>query len=46
MHTLDEAGSFVDAFLAEPFSGEERHARRIAMVSAYEADGALPPGDT
>jgi len=48
MHTLDQAGSLVDAFLAEPFSGGERHARRIAMLSSYEADGALPPvpGDT
>ncbi|HRW17804.1 MAG TPA: ribose-5-phosphate isomerase [Dermatophilaceae bacterium] len=33
----------VDAFLATDFSGDERHARRLAMVSAYEDDGTLPP---
>jgi ribose 5-phosphate isomerase B len=43
MHTADEALGFVDAFLAEPFSGDSRHARRIAMLAAYERDGVLPP---
>jgi len=37
-----EAQAIVDAFLATPFSGVERHARRLAMVAAYEADGTLP----
>jgi ribose 5-phosphate isomerase B len=37
MHSFDEAASFVDAFLAEPFSGDERHARRIGELSDYEA---------
>ena len=40
-HTFDEAVSFIDAFLAEPFSGEERHARRIAQLAEYEATGAI-----
>jgi ribose 5-phosphate isomerase B len=40
-HTLDEVFSFVDAFIAEPFSGDERHARRIAQVGAYETEGTL-----
>ncbi|MEE6287797.1 ribose-5-phosphate isomerase [Georgenia sp. MJ173] len=35
-HTVDEAISFVDAFLAEPFSGNERHQRRIDQLAAYE----------
>ena len=35
-HTLDEATAFIDAFLATPFSGEERHARRIAQLAEYE----------
>ena len=36
-HTLEEATTFVDAFLAEPFSGDERHQRRIDQLAAYEA---------
>ena len=36
-HTLAEAASFVDAFLAEPFSGDARHQRRIDQLAAYEA---------
>jgi ribose 5-phosphate isomerase B len=38
-HTVAEALSFVEAFLAEPFSGDERHTRRIGMVSGYERSG-------
>ncbi len=36
MHSLDEAVAIADAFVAEPFSGEERHQRRIDEMSAYE----------
>lgn len=36
------AREIVAAFLDTPFSGVERHARRLAMVSAYEQDGTLP----
>jgi ribose 5-phosphate isomerase B len=42
-HTLDDAASFADAFLSTPFSGNERHARRIAEVTEYERTRALPP---
>ncbi len=42
-HTMQDATGFVALFLATPFSGNPRHARRIAMVSSYETDGALPP---
>lgn len=36
MHTAEEATSFVEVFLATAFSGEERHRRRIALLSEYE----------
>ncbi|MFY1698483.1 MULTISPECIES: ribose-5-phosphate isomerase [unclassified Solwaraspora] len=42
-HTLDEATTLVEAFLATGFSGNDRHARRIAQVAAYEVDRELPP---
>lgn len=40
-HTVDEATAFIDAFIAEPFSLEERHVRRIAQLAEYEASGAI-----
>ena len=43
MHTQDEATKFVEIFLATPYSQEERHQRRIDMLTAYEATGELPP---
>lgn len=36
-HSVDEAVEIVDAFLAEPFSGDVRHQRRIDQLAAYEA---------
>ena len=37
MHTEEEALELVRVFLATPFSGEERHARRIRLLAEYEA---------
>jgi ribose 5-phosphate isomerase B len=42
MHTLDEATGLVERFLTTAFSGDPRHARRIAMLSHYEESGELP----
>jgi ribose 5-phosphate isomerase B len=42
MHTVEEMTHFVDVFLRTPFSHDERHVRRIAMVSAYDETGQLP----
>jgi ribose 5-phosphate isomerase B len=36
MHSVDEATGFVEVFLATQFSGEERHRRRIALLTDYE----------
>ncbi|MEU4740839.1 ribose-5-phosphate isomerase [Actinosynnema sp. NPDC023658] len=42
MHSTEEAFAIVDAFLATSFSGEERHARRIAILGEYERTGEAP----
>ena len=42
-HTLEEALSFIDTFIATPFTNEERHVRRIGQIAAFEADGSLEP---
>ncbi|MBA0049821.1 ribose-5-phosphate isomerase [Streptomyces sp. AJS327] len=43
MHSSEDAVRFVDTFLRTPYSGDDRHTRRIAMLSAYEDDRELPP---
>ncbi|WP_353942561.1 ribose-5-phosphate isomerase [Streptomyces sp. HUAS MG91] len=42
MHTQEEATKFVETFLTTPWSGEERHQRRIDMLTHYEETGELP----
>jgi ribose 5-phosphate isomerase B len=40
MHTEEEALELVRLFLATPFSGDPRHARRIALLADYEKSRA------
>lgn len=45
-HSTAQAAAIVDAFVATPFAGSPRHARRIAMLAEYERTGvppAVPP---
>ena len=42
MYSLEDAVSFAKVFVATPFSGEARHARRLAMIADYEKTGELP----
>jgi ribose 5-phosphate isomerase B len=37
MHSLEDSTSFVEAFIAESFSGDERHQRRIDQLADYES---------
>ncbi len=36
MHTEEEVMAMIRKFLTTPFSGDPRHARRIALLAAYE----------
>lgn len=40
-HTVAEATALIEAFLAEPFSNDERHIRRIGKIAAYETTGEV-----
>ena len=42
MHTEEEALEMVRIFLDTPFSGDERHARRIRMLAEYEQSHGRP----
>ncbi len=36
-HTQEEVLQLIDTFVAEPFTSEERHVRRIGQIAEYEA---------
>ena len=40
-HSVDEATHFIDVFIAEPFSAQERHVRRIAQLAEFESTGVI-----
>lgn len=45
MHSEDEALRIVDAFISQEWSAEDRHQRRIDVISYYENNGVLPDGE-
>jgi ribose 5-phosphate isomerase B len=40
-HTQDEVLKLIEYFVAEPFSNDERHARRIGKIATYEQTGDI-----
>jgi ribose 5-phosphate isomerase B len=43
MHSPAEAAEIVETFITTPFSGGERHSRRIRQISDFESTGESPP---
>jgi ribose 5-phosphate isomerase B len=43
-HSVEEATALVLEFLKTPFSGDERHVRRIGLITDYERERHRPAG--
>jgi ribose 5-phosphate isomerase B len=40
-HTQEEVLQLIEYFVAEPFSHDERHVRRIGKIATYEQTGDI-----
>lgn len=40
-HSKEEVLELINAFIAEPFSNDERHVRRIGKIASYEQTGEI-----
>jgi len=40
-HSQDEVLKLIEAFVAEPFTEDERHVRRIGKIAVYETTGEI-----
>jgi ribose 5-phosphate isomerase B len=40
-HSKEEVLELIETFIQEPFSGDERHARRIGKIAAFEQTGEV-----
>ena len=41
MHSIDDCKAIIDAFIATPFSNDQRHVRRINKITKFEDSGVI-----